>query len=68
MNISDAMMELEDCGFCLSCLEIQENVEPDATHRECENCGDTYVFGCETLVIMENNKFLEYLDNNYGVD
>ena len=37
-------------GACLSCREITYGgIEPDATRRECENCGENMVFGLEYI-------------------
>jgi hypothetical protein len=38
-------------GFCLSCGEWTEGVEPDARNYECESCGARRVFGAEELLL-----------------
>lgn len=43
---------LEDPGFCLSCGEEAEGVEPDARGYKCEACGEPSVYGDEDLLIM----------------
>jgi predicted RNA-binding Zn-ribbon protein involved in translation (DUF1610 family) len=42
------------CGVCLSCEEIADNVEPDATNYKCDSCGKNTVFGIEEALIMGN--------------
>lgn len=39
-------------GFCLSCGEQANPVEPDACEYECESCGEHQVFGAEELLLM----------------
>lgn len=39
-------------GFCLSCGESQDGVEPDACEYECESCGESTVYGAEEVLIM----------------
>lgn len=46
-------------GFCLSCNETAEGIEPDAVNYECEYCGKRQVFGIEVLLI---NGDLELVD------
>ena len=38
-------------GFCLSCGETVEGVEPDAERDDCPHCGSAKVFGAENLLI-----------------
>jgi len=38
-------------GFCLACGETQA-AEGDAKNHECESCGERYVYGAETLILM----------------
>ena len=42
----------EQCGFCLSCGEMQECCEPDARAYECDSCGAHKVYGAQELVMM----------------
>lgn len=39
-------------GFCLSCGELADGVEPDARKYVCECCGDRSVYGAEEILIM----------------
>lgn len=38
-------------GFCLSCGETVEGVEPDTERDDCPHCGSAKVFGAENLMI-----------------
>lgn len=38
-------------GFCLSCGETVEGVEPDAERDDCPHCRASKVFGAENLMI-----------------
>lgn len=46
------MTSLENPGFCVSCGEEAECVEPDARRSRCDHCGERAVFGAEELAIM----------------
>lgn len=50
--IMDAVKEDEYFGFCVSCGEQMNPVEPDAREYECEACGEHTVYGAEELLIM----------------
>jgi len=50
--ITDAVENASPDGFCLNCAAEAYNVEPDARMYECEECGDTAVYGAEELLIM----------------
>lgn len=39
-------------GFCRACGAEKENVEPDAEHYPCADCGADEVFGAEQLLMM----------------
>ena len=46
-------IEMDDnLGFCLACGEEAYDVEPDADGYECENCGESRVFGAEEILLM----------------
>jgi len=36
-------------GFCLSCAEITDGIEPDAERYTCPHCGEAKVYGAEAL-------------------
>jgi hypothetical protein len=40
-----------DTGFCLSCGEEVDGIEPDAEHDPCPHCFASKVFGAENLLI-----------------
>lgn len=40
-------------GFCLSCGREVWGVEPDAANYLCDHCGDTQVYGAETVLLLE---------------
>jgi hypothetical protein len=52
-----ALTELEEGndggGFCASCGEYHEYVEPDAQNYECGSCGRREVYGCELIMVVE---------------
>lgn len=39
-------------GFCLSCGETTDGIEPDAGKCQCDNCGAHKVYGAEQLILM----------------
>lgn len=50
--ILEAAQADEYLGFCLSCGEQANGVEPDARRYECEACSERQVYGAEELLIM----------------
>jgi hypothetical protein len=46
-------------GYCLSCREQADCVEPDARNYTCEACDDNKVFGIEELLMMGLIEFLD---------
>jgi hypothetical protein len=46
------MFGLENPGFCLSCGEKVEGVEPDARDYTCECCGEPCVYGAAEVLMM----------------
>lgn len=46
------MNSLDNPGFCISCGNEAEGVDPDARNYECDACGRLTVYGCEELAIM----------------
>jgi hypothetical protein len=48
----------ESSGMCLKCKAEAYNVEPDARHYECEECGAREVFGIEELLLMGEIEFV----------
>lgn len=45
------MTTLDNPGFCLTCAEEAECVEPDARFYTCEYCGAETVFGASELFL-----------------
>jgi hypothetical protein len=41
-----------DTGFCLACGAENYGVEPDAEGYECEECGESEVYGAEQLLLL----------------
>jgi hypothetical protein len=41
---------LDNPGFCLSCGDDVEGVEPDAREYECDVCGALTVYGAEEIL------------------
>ena len=54
LTIEDVMEYCEDgtVGFCMSCGELADGVEPDAERYECDNCQNESVYGAEQIIIM----------------
>ena len=50
--IEDAMVNLENPGFCLACGEDAYGCEPDARNYQCEYCNAMQVFGAEEVMFM----------------
>jgi hypothetical protein len=44
--------ESDNMGFCISCGETADGVEPDARRYECDLCGEDRIYGLEELLIM----------------
>lgn len=47
----DRRTTLSNPGLCLACGMEAAGVEPDAEEYECEECGESAVYGCEDLLI-----------------
>lgn len=47
----EALIGLENPGFCLACGERQEGCEPDARKYKCDNCGKREVYGAEEIIV-----------------
>ena len=50
--VEDAMMSLENPGFCLACGEDAYGCEPDARTYKCDYCDAMQVFGAEEVMFM----------------
>jgi len=48
--IEDAHRNLTSPGFCISCGEDADGVEPDARGYKCECCEENSVYGAEELL------------------
>ena len=46
-----SMFGRDNPGFCLSCGDDAEGVEPDAEGHICEGCGESAVMGAENALI-----------------
>jgi Zn finger protein HypA/HybF involved in hydrogenase expression len=42
----------EPQGFCLSCAEVVDSIEPDARATDCPSCAAAKVYGAEELLLM----------------
>jgi len=51
--VESEMFGLENPGFCLSCGEDADGVEPDARDYPCECCDEMSVFGAAEVLIMQ---------------
>ena len=50
---SPFMGDMDITGFCLGCGNDCLGIEPDATKRRCDNCGEFLVYGIEQLVMLD---------------
>jgi hypothetical protein len=50
-EVMAAVQEDNNIGFCLSCGEQADCVEPDAHGYECECCGEHAVMGAEEILL-----------------
>jgi len=52
-EMKDVMFGMGCRGWCLTCGEEVDGVEPDASKYLCECCGERKVYGMEQLLIMD---------------
>ena len=45
------LFSLDNPGFCVSCGEDAEGVEPDARRYKCEHCGKRAVYGADEVLL-----------------
>jgi len=58
------LIESDLCaGFCLSCAEIADSIEPDAEREHCPNCGAFKVYSAENLLLIGL-----YFDDDHQAD
>jgi len=50
-EIVTAVEEDNYLGFCASCGDLADGVEPDARNYTCGSCGEPAVFGAEELLM-----------------
>ncbi len=51
-RVAEAVRDDEMVGFCLSCGEMIDRLEPDARNTHCESCGSDNGFGAEEVLMM----------------
>lgn len=51
-EMQDIMFGMGNPGWCLTCGEEVDGVEPDARKYLCECCGERKVYGMEELLMM----------------
>ncbi len=54
ITLDQVMAAIEDddnLGFCVACDAEVMGVEPDAHDYECEQCGESQVYGAEELLL-----------------
>lgn len=51
-QIMNAVEDDDNVGFCVACSAEVMGVEPDARNYECEQCGESRVYGAEELLLM----------------
>ena len=44
--------DYEGSGFCISCGEYADCIEPDARGYRCESCGERSVYGAQEIALM----------------
>jgi hypothetical protein len=52
-EMQQIMFGMDSPGWCLTCGEEVDGVEPDARKYLCECCGERKVYGMEQLLIMD---------------
>jgi hypothetical protein len=52
-EMKDIMFGINSLGWCLTCGEEVDGVEPDARRYLCEACDNKTVYGYEELLIMD---------------
>jgi hypothetical protein len=52
-EMEQIMFGMDSPGWCLTCGEEVDGVEPDASKYLCECCGQRKVYGMEQLLIMD---------------
>lgn len=50
--LEEAMEQDDNIGFCLWCGLEAWGVEPDARNYDCEECGESMVYGAEEIFLM----------------
>lgn len=50
--VENSFTSLDNPGFCLACGADADGVEPDAENYDCDECGESMVFGAEQVLIM----------------
>ena len=56
-------LQSTEMGICVSCLNRQGPVEPDARDYRCDSCGENQVFGIEELLIAGKLEIIEEESN-----
>ncbi len=51
-DLTSAIEDDEDVGFCIVCGTEHTGIEPDARNYVCEECGEAEVFGAEEILMM----------------
>ena len=50
-ELTEAVQNDEMVGWCISCGEQHDCIEPDARRYTCEACGKAAVYGAEEILI-----------------
>ena len=50
-ELTEAVQNDEMVGWCISCGEQHDCIEPDARRYTCEACGKSSVYGAEEILI-----------------
>ena len=51
-QIVDAIQAVEYIGFCVKCGYEAYGIEPDARGYECDECGESSIYGAEELLVQ----------------
>jgi hypothetical protein len=51
-EVMEAAQNGDGTGFCTACGSEQSYCEPDARGYDCDDCGESKVYGAEEILLM----------------
>jgi hypothetical protein len=51
-EVMEAATNGDGTGFCIACGSEQQYCEPDASEYDCDDCGESKVYGAEQILLM----------------